>query len=86
MDRTTLIGMIAGLFTSFATLPQIAKVIHKKKAQAISPVMFMALLVGNSLWCWYGQLLAAWPIVITNAFAIGCDGLMLFLNYKYTHK
>ncbi len=86
MDVKTIVGISAGVLTALATLPQIIKIIQDKKAQAISPLMFFVLLAGNGLWCWYGLLLHEWPMIITNAFSVGCDGLMVFLNYKYAKK
>lgn len=86
MDTKTIIGIAAGVLTAVSTLPQIVKVIKDKKAQAISPIMFFVLLVGNSLWVWYGLLLQEWPIIITNAFSVVCDILMIVLNYKYAKK
>lgn len=86
MDTKTIIGVAAGVLTAVSTLPQIVKIIKEKKAQAISPVMFFVLLVGNGLWCWYGLLLEEWPIIITNAFSVLCDVLMIILNYKFAKK
>ncbi|RZK54971.1 MAG: hypothetical protein EOO91_15005 [Pedobacter sp.] len=86
MDTKTIIGIAAGVLTAVSTLPQIVKVIKDKKAQDISPIMFFVLLGGNSLWVWYGLLLEEWPIIITNAFSVCCDLLMIILNYKYEKK
>jgi len=52
MELKTIIGVTAGILTSVASIPQIIKVIRDKKAQAISPIMFFALLAGNGLWCY----------------------------------
>jgi MtN3 and saliva related transmembrane protein len=86
MDFKTIIGIAAGVLTAVSTLPQIIKTLKEKKAQAISPVMFFVLLGGNALWCWYGFLLNEWPIIVTNAFSVICDCLMIVLNYKYEKK
>ncbi|RZJ99230.1 MAG: hypothetical protein EOO46_22765 [Flavobacterium sp.] len=48
--------------------------------------MYFVLLAGNALWFWYGMILSEWPIVITNAFSVICDILMIILNYKYAKK
>ncbi|TCC88069.1 hypothetical protein EZ428_20320 [Pedobacter frigiditerrae] len=86
MDTKTIIGIAAGVLTAVSTLPQIVKIIKEKKAQAISPIMFFVLLAGNALWVWYGLFLKEWPIIITNAFSVLCDILMIVLNYKYAKK
>jgi MtN3 and saliva related transmembrane protein len=86
MDIKNIIGICAGVLTAVSAIPQILKVIKDKKASAISPLMFWVLLAGNSLWCWYGILLNEWPIIITNAFSIVCDILMIILNYRYSRS
>lgn len=86
MDIKTIIGISAGVLTAASSIPQIVKLLKEKKAQAVSPIMYFVLLVGNALWCWYGLLLGELPIVITNAFSVVCDILMILLNYRYSKK
>ena len=85
MDLKFIVGISAGIFTAVSTIPQIIKVIRDKKASDISPLMFMVLLAGNTLWCWYGVMLSDLPIIITNAFSSICDVLMIVLNYRYSN-
>ncbi|SOD13970.1 SemiSWEET family sugar transporter [Pedobacter xixiisoli] len=86
MDNTLLIGFAAGVLTAISTIPQIIKLIRDKKAQDVSPVMYFVLLAGNALWCYYGLLLDELPIIVTNAFSVVCDMLMIILNYRYSKK
>ncbi|TCD00251.1 hypothetical protein EZ449_20875 [Pedobacter frigidisoli] len=86
MEIKTIIGISAGVLTAVSILPQILKVLREKKAQAVSPLMFFVLLAGNLLWCWYGLILNELPIVVTNAFSVGCDILMIVVNYKYSKR
>ena len=84
MELKTIIGLSAGVLTAVSSIPQIIKIIKDKKAQAVSPGMFFVLLAGNGLWCWYGLLINEFPIVITNAFSVVCDIVLIVLNYKYS--
>ena len=86
MEIKTIIGISAGILTAVSSLPQIFKILKEKKAQDVSPIMFFVLLLGNSLWCWYGILLTELPIVVTNAFSALCDVVMIVLNYRYSKK
>ncbi|MFD0941492.1 SemiSWEET family sugar transporter [Pedobacter boryungensis] len=86
MDVKTIIGFSAGILTAISSIPQIIKILKDKKAQAVSPLMFFVLLVGNLLWCWYGVMLNDLPITLTNGFSTICDILMIILNYKYSKK
>ena len=84
MELKLTIGLIAGVLTSIASLPQIIKIIKEKDAQNVSPFMFFVLLLGNFTWCYYGFLLKDIPILVTNAFAVLLDIIMIVLNYRYT--
>jgi MtN3 and saliva related transmembrane protein len=86
MDIKPIVGIAAGILTAASTLPQIIKIIRNKEAEAVSPVMFFILLAGNSLWCFYGVLLADFPIICTNAFSVILNIVMIYLNYKYSKK
>lgn len=86
MDSKFYIGVIAGTLTAISAIPQIIKVIKEKKAQNVSPVMFMVLLTGNGTWFYYGLLIDDLPIMITNAFSFLLDLVMIFLNYKFKVK
>ncbi|WP_294220407.1 SemiSWEET transporter [uncultured Chryseobacterium sp.] len=69
MDEN-LLGIIAGVLTSVAMLPQLIKVIRQKNADDLSWGMLMVLISGLSLWVWYGFLKDELPIIISNAFAV----------------
>ena len=83
MEFIEILGFVAGLFTSAASIPQIIKIIKEKKAQDVSPLMFAVLLVGNALWIYYGFDKADIPIIATNIFAVALDITMLVLKRKF---
>lgn len=86
MISTAIIGLLAGVCTSAASVPQIYTTIKKKKAGDVSPVMFFVLLVGNALWVWYGLRRTDLPVTITNSVSVLLDFVMLFLRYRYKEK
>ena len=80
----TLIGIVAGILTSTSVVPQLVKTIKEKKAEDISPVMFMVLFAGTSLWAYYGVLKEDLPIIITNTFSSLITVIMLILKFKFS--
>jgi len=86
MDIKNIIGIIAGILTAISLIPQICKIIRQKKSGNISGIMPFVLLVGNGLWVWYGLLLSALPITLTNSFSVICDILLIYLNFHYRRK
>lgn len=68
MENT--IGVVAGILTSGAMIPQLVKVLREKNVEDISATMLGVLILGLSLWVWYGILKEEWPIILSNAFAV----------------
>lgn len=83
MEFTSIIGFAAGLCTTIASVPQIVKTIHKKKAADLSPLIFISLLTGNALWAWYGMMRSDLPVSLTNLVSVALDLVVLFLHFKY---
>ncbi|HLT88242.1 SemiSWEET transporter [Sphingobacterium arenae] len=66
----TIIGILAGVFTSVSMLPQLIKVLKEKDVENLSPYMIAILVTGVSLWVIYGMILQEWPIILSNAFSV----------------
>lgn len=81
MDKE-IIGIAAGILTAASLIPQFIKSLKEKKVD-VSPLMFLILIGGNGLWMWYGIKLEAPPIIITNAFSLLMDIIMLLLSFLY---
>ncbi|MNK25568.1 PQ loop repeat protein [compost metagenome] len=69
MDENIL-GLVAGILTSVAMMPQLIKVLKDKNVEDISVMMLLVLISGLSLWVWYGILQKEWPIILSNAFSV----------------
>lgn len=83
MDANIL-GLIAGGITSVAMLPQLIKVLKEKDVKDLSLLMITTLIVGLSLWVWYGFVQDELPIILSNGFAVLVNLCLLgaFLKYK----
>ncbi len=80
------IGIVAGCFTAIAMIPQLIKIIREKKAGQISLVMISILITGLSFWVWYGIMQNDYPVIITNAFSIVVNLLIVFFSLRYKNK
>ena len=65
------VGFIAGVFTTFASLPQIMRVLRTRSMNDVSLISLCMLGVGISLWLGYGIMLHAASIIIWNAIGLG---------------
>ena len=77
------IGIAAGVCTSISMLPQLVKIIKTKKADDISYVMVIVLLVGIAAWIWYGILRTDYPIIVTNSLSLLVNLLVLAFSLRY---
>lgn len=83
---TKIVGIAAGIFTGTSMLPQLIKMFKEKKASQVSVFMLLILIVGLSLWVWYGFLKEDWPIIVTNIFSLTVNLVMIVLRYKYRNN
>ncbi|MEJ7683757.1 MAG: SemiSWEET transporter [Segetibacter sp.] len=86
MELTEVIGIIAGIFTSASLLPQLIKIIKEKKVEELSIGMFISLMIGLSLWTYYGILRKDMPIIVTNSFSVLLNICILFFRFKYRNN
>lgn len=77
------LGIVAGILTSVAMLPQLIKVIKEKNAEDLSWMMITILIIGLSLWVWYGIIKDELPIILSNAFAVLVNIFLLFSYFKF---
>ncbi|MBI2723142.1 MAG: SemiSWEET transporter [Bacteroidetes bacterium] len=86
MGVETRIGIIASVFTGIALLPQLIKIIKEKKSTGVSFLMLSSMFVGISLWIWYGFMKDDYIIIISNAFSLIVNILIVLLSIKYKHE
>lgn len=83
MDYTQILGLIAGGFVVFASLPQILKIVKSKRAKDISLPMYIALNIGTFLWVIYGYLTHQSAVLITNIIFQILNLTILYLKIKH---
>jgi MtN3 and saliva related transmembrane protein len=80
------VGIVAGIFTAMSLLPQLIKLLREKKAEDISLFFLIVLFIGLGFWIWYGFLRNDLPIIITNAFSIVINFVIIVLGIKYKRE
>ncbi|WP_042720836.1 MULTISPECIES: SemiSWEET transporter [Flavobacteriales] len=85
MDEN-LLGIIAGVLTSVSMIPQLIKVLKEKNAEDLSWTMILVLITGLSLWVWYGFIKDELPIILSNAFAVLVNIILLICCMIYKKK
>jgi MtN3 and saliva related transmembrane protein len=77
------IGLIAGLLTTTAFIPQVVKIYRTKSGNDISARMFSLFSAGIVLWLIYGILLRSLPLILSNAITLALSLTILALKIRY---
>lgn len=83
MSSAEYLGIVAGLFTTFALVPQIIRVYKLKSAREISLLFNTMLLVGVAIWLVYGIVLGLFSLIIWNSIGIILNSWLLIAKLKY---
>ena len=77
------IGLLAGLLTTTAFIPQVWKIYRTKSGNDISARMISLFSVGLVLWLIYGILLQSLPLIISNVFTLALTLTIIALKIRY---
>jgi MtN3 and saliva related transmembrane protein len=77
------LGLLAGLLTTFALVPQIIRVYKLKSAREISILFNSLLLLGVIIWLVYGIIKGLPSLIIWNSIGIIFNAWLLLAKLKY---
>jgi MtN3 and saliva related transmembrane protein len=83
IDFTTTLGLVAGVLTTLAYLPQLIKTWQSKSANDLSWSMLIILCVGIILWLIYGFSVHDIPLIAANIVTLLIASVILVLKIKY---
>jgi MtN3 and saliva related transmembrane protein len=83
MNEIDLVGYVAGALTTCAFWPQLQKTWKSRSAGDVSLGMLVIFTSGVGLWLFYGTMIGAWPIILTNAVTLLLTGAILTLKLRY---
>ena len=85
-DFITALGLIAGVLTTIAYLPQLIKTWQTKSAHDLSWSMLIVLCTGIILWLVYGFYIQNIPIIAANIVTFVFTSMILVLKIKYKQE
>ena len=86
MNLTPYIGLMAGLLTSGAAIPQVLQTYRTKHARDLSMWQLILLNFGMLLWLIYGISLNDLPLILANVFSIVCYTGLITMKLRYASK
>ena len=83
MDKTTLLGLMAGTCTTLSFLPQLVKTWKTRSTHDISIGMYLLLSIGLFLWALYGVYINSLPVIVTNVVTLVFSCTVLVLKIRH---
>jgi len=83
MENITLLGSLAGFFTTAAFVPQVWKTWKTKSASDLSLAMFSVFSLGVLCWLIYGIMIAQTPIIFWNSVTLILALALLVMKLKF---
>ncbi len=81
--NATWVGLVAGLLTSIASLPQVIKTWKSRHARDLSIWQPLLLSVGVALWLIYGMLISDVPLILANITPLVCNLLLTAMKIRF---
>jgi len=81
-----LIGLLAGVLTTIAFVPQLLKIYASKSGKDVSARMFVMFSAGVSLWLVYGIMIGSLPVIIANTVTLGLAIAIMALKIRYSRR
>jgi MtN3 and saliva related transmembrane protein len=86
VERSEVIGLIAGFGTTFAALPDLFQMLKRRSSAGINPKMALIMGVFQVLWILYGLLIASRPVVLWNVIAVCVNFLNVGAYFYFVSK
>jgi len=75
LHRSEVVGLVAGLGTTFAGLPDLLAMLKRRSSAGMNPRMAGIMCAFQFAWVYYGLLIASRPVILWNVIAIVINGL-----------
>lgn len=81
-QRSEIIGLVAGLGTTFAAVPDLVAMLRRRSSTGMNPRMAAIMGIFQILWVYYGLLIVSRPVVAWNVIAV-CINFLSVAAYRH---
>ena len=82
LHRSEIVGIVAGLGTTFAAMPDLIAMLKRRSSAGMNPRMAAITGLFQILWVYYGLLIVSRPVVVWNVIAVLINSLSVGA-YRY---
>jgi uncharacterized protein with PQ loop repeat len=84
--RSEVFGFLAGFGTTFASLPDLVKMLKRRSRAGMNPSMAAIMGAFQILWVYYGLLIASRPVILWNVVAVLVNSLSVGAYLYFVRK
>src|SRR5690606_25055236 len=84
--RSEAVGLVAGLGTTFAALPDLIGMLKRKSSKGMNPRMAAIMGAFQILWVYYGLLILSRPVILWNIIAVLTNFLVVGAYVYFARK
>ena len=86
IERSEVLGLVAGFGTTFAALPDLIAMLKRRSTAGMNPRMAAIMGLFQILWVFYGLLIASRPVIIWNVIAVLVNFVSVGAYFYFAHK
>lgn len=86
LQRSEVVGFVAGLGTTFAALPDLLTMLKRRSSAGMNPRMAGIMCVFQFAWLYYGLLIGSRPVIGWNAVGIVINALSVGAYLHFVRK
>jgi MtN3 and saliva related transmembrane protein len=86
LQRSELLGLVAGFGTTFAAMPDLIAMLRRGSSAGMNPRMAGIMGVFQILWVYYGLLIASRPVIIWNVIAVVINLVSVGVYFYFVGK
>jgi MtN3 and saliva related transmembrane protein len=75
LQRSEIVGVVAGFGTTFAAMPDLIAMLRRRSSAGMNPRMAAIMGVFQVLWVYYGLLILSRPVMLWNIIAVFVNSL-----------
>ncbi len=86
LQRSEVVGVVAGFGTTFAAVPDLIAMLKRQSSKGMNPTMAGIMGVFQILWVYYGLLIASRPVVAWNMVAVVINSLSVGAYFRFARR
>ena len=88
VNRSEVVGFLAGLGTTFAAVPDLLAMLKKRSGTGMNPRMAAITCAAQLIWIYYGLLIGSRPVIAWNLIAVVINGVSVgaYLHFTSTKQ